>query len=270
MEEGKMGKRGPSGIAWLVAMGSVLTVLMAGCSDGGGEAAASDETPAFGYSGDIGPGFWGELTAQWQNCSSDSRQSPIDISDPTVDTTLEPLALDLHGTPLKIFNNGYTIEQEYEEGGTLTFEGVTYDLRQFHFHTLSEHTIDGARGVMELHAVFRNAASGNLAVIGVLYEIGAENEFLALFDDRLPRKKDDVTADNGTEIDVAEALTDTAEYYTYPGSLTTPPCSPIVTWIVLKKPAELSMQQFRAFRDILGNDFRPLLERNGRTIRATP
>jgi len=247
----------------------VLCLLLAGCNDGGGKANASDDTPKFAYSGDIGPGFWGELTSAWENCSVDTRQSPIDISDTAVDDTLEPLALDVQGTPLRIFNDGHTIEEEYEEGSTLTFEGTTYDLRQFHFHALSEHAIEGERGVMELHAVFGNESSGDLAVIGMLYEIGEENEFLAQFDDRLPVMKDDEIDDAGTDIDLAEGLTDTAEYYTYSGSLTTPPCSPIVTWIVLKERAQLSAQQFKAFRDILGNDFRPLQERNGRTIRAT-
>lgn len=212
----------------------------------------------------------GELAPEWENCSLDSRQSPIDLSASIVDEALTPLVLNLHGTPLAICNDGHTIEQEYEAGSTLSFEGVTYDLLQFHFHTLSEHTIDGERGAMELHAVFRNDASGDLAVIGMLYDVGEENEFLALFDDRLPVKKGDETDDAGTEVDLAEGLTDAAEYYTYPGSLTTPPCSPIVTWIVLKERAELSADQFKAFRDILGNDFRPLQERNGRTIRTTP
>ena len=122
---------------------------------------------------------------------------------------------------------------------------------------------------MELHAVFRNDESGNVAVIGMLYEIGAENDFLALFDNRLPVKKDDEINDGATEIDLSEGLTNTAGYYTYAGSLTTPPCAPIVTFIVLKEPAQLSADQFKAFRDILGNDFRPLQARNGRTIRVT-
>lgn len=258
------------GFGWLVIVAGLAGLVLAGCSDGGGKGGASDEVPQFEYSGDNGPGFWGELTTAWANCAVDARQSPIDLSAATVDEALEPLSLDLHGTPLAIFNDGHTIEQEYENGSTLAFAGITYDLLQFHFHTLSEHTIEGERGAMELHAVFRNEASGNLAVIGMLYEIGKENEFLALFDDRLPVKKGDEVDDEGTEVDLAEGLTDTAEYYTYPGSLTTPPCSPIVTWIVLKERAELSADQFKAFRDILGNDFRPLQERNGRTIRTTP
>ena len=258
-----------SSITRFAMVGGLLGLLVAGCGDGNGKADASDETPQFDYAGDAGPGFWGELTPQWENCSTDTRQSPIDISDATVDPDLEPLALDLHGTPLKIFNNGHTIQQEYEGGSTLTFEGVTYGLRQFHFHTLAEHTVDGQRGVMELHAVFRNDESGNVAVIGMLYEIGAENDFLALFDNRLPVKKDDEINDGATEIDLSEGLTNTAGYYTYAGSLTTPPCAPIVTFIVLKEPAQLSADQFKAFRDILGNDFRPLQARNGRTIRVT-
>ena len=103
-----------SSITRFAMVGGLLGLLVAGCGDGNGKADASDETPQFDYAGDAGPGFWGELTPQWENCSTDTRQSPIDISDATVDPDLEPLALDLHGTPLKIFNNGHTIQQEYE------------------------------------------------------------------------------------------------------------------------------------------------------------
>ena len=136
-------------------------------------------------------------------------------------------------------------------------------------HTLSEHTIDGKRGVMELHAVFDDE-TGNKAVIGQLYEIGQENAFLAQFDHILPEKSGEVVGPLlGTEINLADGLKNTKRYYTYPGSLTTPPCSPTVTWIVLKKWATLSEEQFRLFNDILGHNFRPLQERNGRIVRLS-
>ena len=106
-------------------------------------------------------------------------------------------------------------------------------------------------------------------MIGMLYSIGKENPLLQeLIDAGLPKKEGD-PGPQGGHINLADGLTKTSPYYTYLGSLTTPPCSENVTWIVLKNTAEMSKQQFKTFRDILGNDFRPLQERNNRVVRAT-
>ena len=226
--------------------------------------------PEFAYSGDRGPAFWGELSPEWENCSIDPAQSPIDISGAVTDETLEPLSLNLHDTPLDLVNTGTTVTQTYEEGSDLEFEGVTYELEEFHFHTLAEHTFEGEYSRMDLHAFFRNAESGHRAVIGLRYELGAENEFLAQFDDRLPAKQGDEVFDPEVQLNLWDGLTDPSSYFTYVGSTTTPPCSPGVTWILLKEVEEFSEAQFETFRSILGNNFRPLQERNGRIIRQTP
>ena len=123
---------------------------------------------------------------------------------------------------------------------------------------------------MELHAVFLEPGSGDNLVVGMLYEVSKKsNPFIqTLIDAGLPAKNGDTTV-TYTLIDLADALTSTSSYYTYPGSLTTPPCSETVTWIVLQKPVKFSQAQFESFRRILGNDFRPLQDLNGRTVRAT-
>ena len=172
---------------------------------------------------------------------------------------LRPLVLDVHFTPLSLTNNGHTIEHEYEPGSSLTIDGIVYELQQFHFHTYSEHTVGGQRYPMEIHLVFKNAA-GQLAVIGMLYTIGQHNVFLASLGD-LPRHEG-TTLQSTAPINVAHGLTSSYVYYTYEGSLTTPPCSEIVTWIVLKGVAEMSEDQFRAFNGILGNNFRPVQQRD--------
>ena len=232
-------------------------------------AGAAAQEVEFSYSGDFGPGFWGDLDPdEWGSCSTDTRQSPIDIDKARQDATLRPLSLDLQLTAINLTNNGHTIQQTYASGSTLTFEGMVYQLLQFHFHTLSEHTVDRDRGVMELHSVFNDDETGNKAVVGQLYKIGKKNAFLAAFDQMLPQKNGDVT-ESDTEINLADGLKNTKDYYTYPGSLTPPPCSPTVTWIVLKKWATLSEKQFQRFNDILGHNFRPLQELNGRTIRSS-
>lgn len=227
----------------------------------------------FSYNGDHGPGFWGE-TADWIACAGTSatqRQSPIDIEDVFVDRFLRPLQLQLLDTPIALINNGHSIEEEYAPGSSLTFEGLLYNLSQFHFHTLSEHTVRTQHGAMELHAVFADPRSDRKVVVGMLYKIGRNNAFLAeLLAHGLPTKSGNEVNAPASFINLKNALTSTAKYYTYPGSLTTPPCSETVTWFVLRDQAELSEDQLEAFRHILGNDFRPLQKLNRRIVHATP
>jgi carbonic anhydrase len=234
--------------------------------------AAADTTPEFAYSGDNGPGFWGE-TQGWEACAGTSqsqRQSPIDIDLVVFDRRLGPLPLQLHETPLALTNNGHTIEEEYEPGSSLNVDNVPYGLSQFHFHTLSEHTVAGEQAALELHAVFADAASDNKAVVGQLFVVGKTNRFLAeLLKHGLPTKSGDEVNVPSEMINVAGALTNTSRYYTYPGSLTTPPCTETVTWYVLRDYAQLSSEQLEAFRHILGNNFRPIQKKNMRTIRGT-
>jgi carbonic anhydrase len=231
---------------------------------------ASHASAAFSYSGDNGPGFWGQLDPAWEACAAGGgKQSPININRVRLDRKLRPLNLSLKATPIALVNNGHTIEEEYEPGSNLAFGGTTYQLQQFHFHTLSEHTIGGWRGVMEQHAVFKDDRAHKVAVVSVLYKIGHKNPFLAkLSAAGLPMKEGNTVSSAG-EVNLAKALTDPGAYYTYAGSLTTPPCTENVTWFVLKQPAELSAAQFNSFQKILGNDFRPLQERDGRVVRAT-
>jgi len=232
-------------------------------------ARADPSAPEFAYSGDNGPGFWGE-TPGWEACAGTAgtqRQSPIDIGHVVSDRHLGPLQLQLHETPLALTNNGHTIEEEYEPGSSLLVNGVVYGLSQFHFHTLSEHTVGDRHAAMELHAVFADPGSDNKAVVGQLFVIGKANRFVAeLLAHGLPTKSGDEVNVPSQMINVADALTKTSRYYTYPGSLTTPPCTETVTWFVLREYAQLSSEQFGAFRHILGNNFRPLQKPNGRTI----
>ncbi len=234
--------------------------------------ASAADGPSFAYSGDTGPGFWSE-TPGWETCARSTepgaRQTPINIRKATEDDSLGPLQLTLLDTELHLINNGHTIEQEYETGSSLNVGGAPFDLLQFHFHTQSEHAVRGKRGVMELHAVFRDAMSGDLAVVGVLYKLGKKSEFLAdLMAEGLPEKAGD-TVISHHEVNLSDALTDAGSYYTYPGSLTTPPCSEIVTWFVLTEQATMSQAQFKSFNNIMGNNFRPLQARNNRTVRVT-
>jgi carbonic anhydrase len=224
----------------------------------------------FTYNGDTGPGFWSDLEKDFSACapSPTGLQSPIDIDAVIEDSRLDPLNLLLGEMPFTLINNGHTIMATPKFGGTLRLDGDTYSLSQFHFHTLSEHTVGGNRGVMELHAVFIDSQN-NYAVIGMLYKIGRPNLFLQqLIAAGLPKLTTSAPV-TINRLSLGDAFTDTSRYYTYAGSLTTPPCSEGVKWLVLKQWAELSLEQFEAFRTILGNDFRPLQQRNQRVVRAT-
>lgn len=222
----------------------------------------------FQYTGDNGPGFWGEISP---TCApTNVRQSPIDIDRVEMDAKLEPLHVISTETKTVMTNPGYTVVGKTDIRPTLELGQVTYTLVEFHFHTLSEHTVQGQHGVMELHVVFADPSLQKLAVIGVIYKVGKPNQFLQkLLSAGLPEKS--TSAPVMVEgLNVADAFTDLASYYNYPGSLTTPPCSETVNWFVLKRWAELSGEQFESFRKILGNDFRPLQKRNGRVVKATP
>lgn len=256
-----------------IALAAVL-VLEAGSVVGvNAEASGAASAPVaasggFTYNGDTGPGFWADLDPANALCGSGTSQSPINISHVRIDRTLRRLRLALESTPISLVNNGHAIEEEIESPNTLTLNGAVYTSAQFHFHTLSEHTVGGRRGVMELHAVFTGPA-GKTAVVGMLFALGHRNGFLEeLTSAGLPRHTGDrVTSE--TEINLADGLTDTSEYYTYAGSLTTPPCTEGVTWFVLKGEAQMSSAQLQAFEGILGNDFRPLRPVNGRVVKAT-
>ena len=257
----------------IVSLGTALlcfagSPLPASAQSGLGASSLLLAAPPFSYAGDKGPGFWDGIN---RACAG-AHQSPINIDTHAVDpdTTLQPLDVTLAETSFTLENPepGYTIQATAPKQNLnmLVHNGAAFTLRQFHFHTFSEHTLDGSHSEMELHAVFEDE-NAHYAVIGVLYRLGAKNLLLQkLIDAGLPEK----TTSPKTEVSgLTLVLKGLGSYYTYQGGFTTPPCSEVVTWFVLKHPAELSPQQFEAFRKILGNDFRPTQSLNDRIVRAT-
>jgi carbonic anhydrase len=259
----------------------LLSVFVMGCDDddvpvnpsASATATAVPPTPTptvaaaaeWGYEGDIGPEHWGDLSPDYATCSEGMEQSPIDLDSGLAPSTDPALEVDYHDTPLAIFNNGHTIEIEYEEGSTLTVGDDTWEVSQFHFHANSEHTIDGGAARMELHIVHRSE-EGDLAVVGVLIEEGAENEALAPVFDNLPEEEGEPMEIEGVEINIADALPENLAAWRYDGSLTTPPCSEGVRWHVLGTPITASGEQISAFEAIFDNNYRPTQPLNDRTI----
>lgn len=170
-------------------------------------------------------------------------------------------------TPLRVLNNGHTVQVNYEHGSTMTVEGKTYELVQFHFHAPSEHAIDGKLCDMEVHLVHRNS-EGKLAVISILMNVGRENLALREIWQNLPRQVGPENLVQRNVVNAHDFLPHNATHYRYMGSLTTPPCSEGVNWFVMSQPIEVSREQVEQFASIIGANNRPLQEVNNRLILA--
>ena len=228
----------------VAALGGLLMIVFA------------DETQ-WGYDGDQGPERWSALAPEYLLCGEGKAQSPIDIRD-AVDADLVAIEFHYGETANKIFNNGHTIQVDIDPGSHIVYNGIAYDLLQFHFHAPSEHTIDGEAAALEIHFVHKDRNSNNLAVVGILLSEGdSQNEAYAPIFDRLPA---DVGAPEATGEPLAldTLLPEAQGYYTYQGSLTTPPCSEVVRWLLLDTPLELSTEQIAAFTAIYDANARPV------------
>lgn len=217
------------------------------------------------YEGEEGPDHWSELCIDYTPCGGQV-QSPIDIAGASDDAALTDIAKTYDATGTEILNNGHTLVFTQDAGSSIVVNGETYNLLQFHFHTVSEHTIDGSHYPMEVHFVHKNEATGKLAVIGVLFEEGAENPLLANFIDHLPTATDS-TYSSADSYNPADLLPSDKSYFTYAGSLTTPPCSEIVTWIVMEHPLTASVEQIHKFEELEHENNRPVQPLEGRVIK---
>ena len=222
----------------------------------------------WGYEGEGAPAHWGSLKPEYATCGSGLYQSPIDINK-TITAALDNLAFSYKESPLRIVNNGHSIQINYEPGSFMTVDGQTYELFQFHFHAPSEHTVKGEFYDMEMQLVHKNSKD-ELAVVGVMLKKGAPNNIIQVLWDNIPLEINKENAVNGISINAAGLLPEDTSYYHYYGSLTTPPCSEGVNWSVLKTPIELSEEQLAKFRSVMGVDNnRPVLPVNKRFVLAS-
>ncbi len=246
-----------SNVGLLLSIFSLL-IFLPSCQDD--EEEIDCNTYQWEYTGDEAPDTWPICSA---DCGGQS-QSPVNIAGAVADDNLQALVPAYNPVPIDLINNGHTIQFNYDEGSTIDVNGEEYELLQFHFHALSEHTVSDEYFPLEVHLVHQNAA-GDLAVVGVFFEEGAENAFLSNFTGNLPASENqNYTSED--MVNVADVLPTNTGYYTYSGSLTTPPCSEIVTWLVMKSPVEASSVQIEAMSDILKDNFRPIQALNGRQI----
>lgn len=230
--------------------------------------------PVWHYEGPEGPGRWGALSPTFSACGAGRSQSPVDIATTVagtgpleVKTNLLPGALKIahHEHVADGINNGHTIQINYEGGETLTIGTDAYTLVQYHFHNPSEHTVKGRHFPMEMHLVHK-AASGTLAVIGVFIETGTHNAAFDPIWSNLPSEKGVETHYPSVNVDVDKLLPAKRASYRYDGSLTTPPCSEGVRWIVMTTPIQLGAEQIKAFTSLIHDNNRPTQPLNGRLV----
>jgi carbonic anhydrase len=215
------------------------------------------------YSGEHGPDKWGDVDAASKVCSVGAQQSPLDIGE-TIKSQMPPLNIAWGKTADTIVNNGHTIQLNFAAGSHITLGGEKYDLLQVHFHRPSEHLIGGKNFPMEAHFVHRNAA-GNLAVVGVLMATGKPNAAFSKVVATMPGKEGPpVKADAG--FNPHGMLPGKRTYYRYSGSLTTPPCSEVVNWLLLTDPIHVAEADVAAFGKLYAMNARPAQKSNRRFV----
>ncbi len=219
------------------------------------------------YEGEGAPANWGKLKADYATCASGQRQSPIAIEDS--DTLKGPAeAIQFRYEPSKgtVTNNGRTIEVKVYGENSLTVRGSSYQLLQFHFHHPAEERINGQGYPMVAHFVHRNE-QGQQAVLAVLMEPGEANPLIHKVWTHMPLDVNDSVRLPPDLIHVGEILPKDQRYYQYMGSLTTPPCTEGVLWLILKQPVSISREQLRLFGQLYANNARPVQPVHGRPVR---
>jgi carbonic anhydrase len=218
------------------------------------------------YEGEIGPAMWGKINPEWTTCGTGKRQSPIDIRD-GMKVDLEPIEFDYRPATFSVVDNGHTIQVNLGGGNYISVGGRSFELQQFHFHRPSEERINGRGFEMVVHLVHKSP-EGRLAVIAVLLERGAANSLIQTVWNHLPLEKHDVVSPS-VVLDMNGILPARREYYTYMGSLTTPPCTEGVLWMVLKQPVSSSPAQMALFSRLYPMNARPIQSSSGRVIKES-
>jgi len=222
------------------------------------------------YGGATGPAKWVTLEPVFTACGLGKMQSPIDIRDADAKKSdLPAIAFDYKPSPLKIIDNGHTVQVNYAPGSFITVQGKQYELQQFHFHKPSEEKINGKASDMVAHLVHKDR-DGNLAVVAVLLKVGAPSRLIDTLWKNLPSEKEQERDVQGVQVNAADLLpASTSAYYTFTGSLTTPPCSEGVTWFVLKAPTSISKDEAARFARLYPSNARPTQPVNKREIRVS-
>ncbi|WP_024851558.1 carbonic anhydrase [Hydrogenovibrio kuenenii] len=223
--------------------------------------------PHWSYMGKEGPDYWGDLSPDYALCKTGKNQSPVNLmTDAAVGTTSLP-GFDVHyrDTVLKVINNGHTLQVNVPLGSYIKINNHRYELMQYHFHTPSEHQLNGFNYPMELHLVHRDGR-GHYIVIGILFREGKENDALQTILDHLPKKKGKQEIFSGVTFNPNVFFPESKKFFKYSGSLTTPPCSEGVYWMVFQQPVEASAEQLEKMNELMGSNARPVQNLNARSL----
>jgi carbonic anhydrase len=232
-----------------------------------GEVHAEGGEVHWSYEGINGPQAWGKLKPDFNVCALGKRQSPINIEDSsTLQGPAEPLLFNYTASSGSVVNNGHTIQVDLYGDNSVTVRGSTYKLLQFHFHTPSEEQINYRNYAMVAHLVHKNN-EGQLAVVAVLLDAGVANALIDKVWTYMPLDTGDRVRMPVGLIDMNELLPKDQRYYQFMGSLTTPPCTEGVLWMVLKQPTAVSREQIRLFTQLFPRNARPVQPVNGRAVR---
>ena len=226
----------------------------------------ASETPHWSYDGDEAPQNWSKLSPDFHLCEQGKMQSPIDIKD-ALKVHAHPLDVSYILPPVNVVNNGHSVQVNVREGDFITLDGERFVLQQFHFHAPSENTLNGKSFPMEAHFVHMDA-DGEIAVVAVMFETGAANPELEKIWQQMPEKTGE-TVTLKSNVALSALLPKDLTHYRYSGSLTTPPCTEGVRWLVIKQPQTLSEQQLEKFQHVLHHaNNRPVQSLHGRVIVA--
>eukprot|EP00252_Welwitschia_mirabilis_P023575 TRINITY_DN669_c0_g1_i5.p1 TRINITY_DN669_c0_g1~~TRINITY_DN669_c0_g1_i5.p1 ORF type:complete len:295 (-),score=10.52 TRINITY_DN669_c0_g1_i5:154-1038(-) len=263
-----------SGLRSVAVLSALLFLFVARCQE-------VDDQIDFDYGeGPKGPSNWGNIKEEWKTCGEGKQQSPIDII--TECAVLRPnlghLRRHYVASEAKLVNRGHDIQVKWPSGGgSIMINGTNFTLNQLHWHTPSEHTINGKSCAMELHLVHQSQ-DGKIAVIGILYKYGRTDSFILSLEkeiralvDTQPESENHTTVER--DIGLVNAMRvqfGSRKYYRYIGSLTTPPCSEGVTWTILHQVSTVGREQVRLLREAVHdgyeNNARPVQDLNGREI----
>lgn len=229
---------------------------------------AKPHLPHWGYEGAVGPENWGKLHSLFGLCDSGKNQSPIDLNNGIAVDVPGP-RFDYRPSRFSVLNNGHTLEVGLTNPGSLTFGGKTYKFAQVHFHRPGEERLQGKAFEMGAHLVHKDE-KGALAVVAVLMTVGREHPVVQAMWNHIPLAEGKSMASAAdVSLDLNGLLPRDRQVFHYSGSLTTPPCSEGVEWIVFKEPIEVSPDQLRVFARLFSQNARPIQPANGRLIKES-
>ncbi len=246
----------------------ISAILLASCTNTGTTQHSVQNThnkdkSHWDYQGENGPLNWAKITPEYNACSG-KNQSPINLTG-FIESKLKPIKFHYKKGGNSIINNGHTIQVNYNKGSYINVDGIKFNLAQFHFHAPSENNINGKSYPLEAHLVHIDK-NGNLAVVAVMFKEGRENKALAKAWSKMPQHAGDKHSFEYF-VNVNKILPRNHAYYRFNGSLTTPPCTEGVRWLVMKNPITASKAQIKEFEHILHHpNNRPLQPVNARVI----